>query len=455
MKGQTGIGPVAAAVLALVASACAPADPMPGPMLAEPSALATPSPDTELGKKIGASPELTVAGQKLNIERLRRFYARHGFAPVWTTRQGQANALVEAVSRAGDHGLAPELFHAHLLRSPAAPLAALPSLDRDLLLSDAFLAYADALARGALPVERRRNDETLTPGPIDIAAALDATIASPDPAAAIEGLAPTTPTYRLLRQALRDGRAGNPASGTADTARRQAILVNLERERWLPRRLPADRVWVNVTDQRLTMYRDDRPAFSSRVIIGQAERRNQTPELEVPIDAIWFNPPWTIPADIAEKAYLPKAKADPDYLAKNNIVVLPDGVLQQRVGPYSGLGSLLFDMNNRFDVYLHDTPSKELFRRDDRRISHGCIRVEDPRKLAALVMQLPLDDIDRRIATGVTVRTPVTKPVPVFVVYQTAFADSDGKLQFRADIYGRDAEIWRSIAPPRQVVAER
>jgi hypothetical protein len=76
------------------------------------------------------------------------------------------------------------------------------------------------------------------------------------------------------------------------------------------------------------------------------------------------------------------------------------------MGPYSGLGSLLFDMNNRFDVYLHDTPSKELFRRDDRRISHGCIRVEDPRKLAALVMQLPLEDIDQRIATGVTVRTP-------------------------------------------------
>ena len=447
MKGLTGIGPVAAVVLALAGAACAPAETMP----AESSALTAANADTELGKLIAAAPALTVQGQKLNIDHLRRFYARHGFAPVWTTRRWQADALIEAVFRAGDHGLAPELFHAHLLRAPAA----LPPLDRDVLLSDAFLAYADALARGALPVERRRDDETLTPGPIDIAAALDAAIASPDPAAAIEALAPTTPTYRLLRQALRDLRAGNPASGSADTARRQAILVNLERERWLPRRLPADRVWVNVTDQRLTMYRDDRPAFSSRVIIGQAETRNQTPELQVPIDAIWFNPPWTIPADIAEKSYLPKAKADPDYLARNNLVMLPDGVLQQRVGPYSGLGSLLFDMNNRFDVYLHDTPSKELFRRDDRRISHGCIRVEDPRKLAALVMQLPLEDIDRRIATGVTVRTPAPKPVPVFLVYQTAFADIDGKLQFRVDFYGRDAKIWQSLAPPRQAVAER
>jgi hypothetical protein len=263
MKGLAGIGPVVAAVMALAVTACAPAE----PMLAEPSALTAPNPNTELGR-LFAVPEVTLAGKKLNIDRLRRFYARHGFAPVWTTRQGEAKALMEAVFRADDHGLPPELFHAHLLRASAA----LPPLDRDLLLSDAFLAYADALARGALPVERRRNDETLTPGPIDIAAALDTAIASPNPAAAIEALAPTTPTYRLLRQALRDLRAGNPASGTTDAARRQAILVNLERERWLPRRLPADRVWVNVTDQRLTMYRDDRPALSTRVIIGQAEK---------------------------------------------------------------------------------------------------------------------------------------------------------------------------------------
>ena len=97
----------------------------------------------------------------------------------------------------------PRLFHADLLRSAAT----LPTLDRELVLSDAFLSYADALARGAMPVERRRDDEVLTPEPIDVAAVLDAAIASPDPAAVIEALAPTTPTYRLLRQALQDVRA--------------------------------------------------------------------------------------------------------------------------------------------------------------------------------------------------------------------------------------------------------
>jgi murein L,D-transpeptidase YcbB/YkuD len=399
---------------------------------------------TELGRRIGSGPEALVAGNRLNADRLRRFYARHDFAPVWTTRRDQADAVTEAIGRAGDHGLDPEMFRASLLRSSSA----LPPFDRDLLLTDAFLSYADALARGAVPVERRRDDQVLTPGPLDIAGALD----SPDPAAAIEALAPVTPTYRALRAALgelREGkpRGAKPTAAAAADARRQAIEVNLERERWLPRRLPADRIWVNAADQRLVMYRDDQPAFSTRVIVGMDDRPNQSPEFQVSIDAIWFNPPWNIPNDIATNEILPLIKSDPDYLTKHNMVMLPDGILQQRASPYSGLGVLMFDMNNKFDVYLHDTPGKDLFLRDNRRISHGCIRVENPRQLAALVMQQPLETIDRTIATGDTARTPVPKAVPVFVVYETAFADADGKLQFRPDIYGRDAEIWRSLAP--------
>ena len=109
---------------------------------------------------------------------------------------------------------------------------------------------------------------------------------------------------------------------------------------------------------------------------------------------------------------------------------------------------MLFDMNNRFDVYLHDTPSKTLFARDDRRISHGCIRVENSQKLAALLMQQPIDAIDQAIATGDTNRRNLPKPVPVFVVYQTAFVDIGGTLQFRPDVYNRDAEIWAHLQTP-------
>jgi L,D-transpeptidase YcbB len=406
---------------------------------------------TELGDLIAGAPELVLGGERLNLELLRRFYARHGFAPVWSTHQSQANSLTNAVLRAGDHGLAPERFHANLLGSPAT----LPPLQRELLLSDAFLSYADALARGVMPIERRRDDEALTPEPIDVAAALDSAIASPDPAAAIEALAPRTPTYRLLRAALQDFRAGIPASGMSARAPVREIVVNLERERWLPRRLPADRVWVNVADQRLVLYREDRPVFSTRVIVGREERHNQSPEFQATVTGIWFNPPWNVPKDIATGEILPKAAQDPNYLARHNMVMLPDGGVQQLAGPNSGLGRLMVEMNNRFEVYLHDTPSKDLFSRADRRISHGCIRVENPRELAALLMRQPIDRINQAIAMSSTTRSELPQPVPVFVVYETAFADADGSLQFRADVYGRDAEIGQHLTPERRPIAER
>jgi murein L,D-transpeptidase YcbB/YkuD len=407
--------------------------------------------NTEIGQLIDGAPRLVVAGQRLNAGLLRSFYARHGFEPIWTNRQAQADALVNAVLHAGDDGLSPELFHADLLRQRAS----LPPLDRDLVLSDAFLSYADALARGAMPIERRSDDEALTPEPIDVAAALDTAIDSPDPAAAIEALAPTTPTYQALRQALQRYRSEASAGDSAATNRLRQIEVNLERQRWLPRRLPADRVWVNAADARLVLYLADRPVFTTRVIVGEDDERNQSPEFRTIIDGILFNPPWNIPEDIARDEILPKTTHDPNYLTRHNMVMLPDGGLQQLPGPNSGLGLLKFEMDNRFGVYLHDTPSKNLFSREDRRISHGCIRVQNPRDLAALLMQQPIDTINQAIAAGSTTRVNLPAPVPVFVVYQTAFVDSDGTVQFRPDVYHRDAEVWAHLYPVQNEVAER
>lgn len=422
----------------------------------EPAAAVASAPDTpatlpgdrSLENQLNGTTGLTIAGDRLNVRLLRRFYARHGFAPVWTDRPAQASSLLNAVMHAGDQGLAPELFHANLLRSPGV----LPPLDRELLLSDAFLSYADALARGAVPVERREDDETLTPAPIDVAAALDAAIASPDPGAAIEALAPTTPTYRLLRQALQNLRADTPAGGKAPSARIREIEINLERQRWLPRPLPADRVWVNAADERAVLYLDGRPVFSTKVIVGRDEQDLQSPEFRATITGLFFNPPWIIPEDIAAKEILPKASRDPNYLAKHHIEVLPDGTLQQPLG----LGHLMLEMQNRFGVYLHDTDlKKSVFSRDDRRISHGCIRLEHPRELAALLMHEPIEAIDQGIETGRTYYKDLPQPVPVFIVYETAFADADGKLEFRPDIYGRDAEIWQYLHPTNRAVAER
>ncbi len=400
--------------------------------------------DTELSARIDSAPPLTVAGERLNVALLRRFYARHGFEPVWTTRQAQMHSLVDALLRAGDQGLDPELFHAFLLRHETA----LPPLDRDLLLSDAFLSYADALARGAVPVERRGDDEVLTPDPVDVAAALDAALDSPDPGASIEALAPSTPTYLALRQALRRERADVAAGHKGATNRLQTIEVGLERQRWLPRSLPADRAWVNVADQQLTLYLADRPVFTTRVAVGEDVRRSQTPEFRATIDASFFNPPWVVPKDIVTAEILPKIAHDPHYLAHNNMILLAGGEAEQLPGPTAGLGLLMFDMPNRFDVYLHDTPDRYIFNRDNRRISHGCIRVQNPRDFAALLLQQPISKVDQGIAIGGTTRHLLPSPMPVFVVYETAFLGSNGMVQFRPDFYHRDADIVRALVRP-------
>jgi L,D-transpeptidase YcbB len=485
---RTALARVTMALAATCALSACGSDPDPKPVIVPGLA---PGSTTALRNRIGGGRTLFIAGEELDVASLQRFYARHGFEPVWTTRTVQANSLVDAVLRAGDQGLDPELFHASLLRRRAE----LRPVDRDLVLSDAFLAYANALARGAVPLERRRDDEVLTPEPIDVAAVLDEAAGSSNPGAVIEALAPTTPTYLALREALKKYRAGTPvaenvaepsvtpvvynphgktalvrrnlaiplpplprgksrATGAAEQPspnRLRTIVVNLERQRWLPRPLPADRVVVNVAAEGLVLYRGDKPVFSTRVVVGEDVEQNQSPEFRATLDASFFNPPWVIPADIAKAEILPKLDREPDYLTQNRMVLLAGGEVEQLPGPDAGLGLIMFDMPNRFDVYLHDTPDRYIFNGDNRRLSHGCIRVQNPLQFAALLMRQPIGTIIQGVArglvTGNTTRNNLPVPVPVFVVYQTAVADTDGTLQFYPDFYSRDAEIFRKLQP--------
>ncbi len=387
--------------------------------------------------------------------------------PVWPTRQAQAQALVNAVLRAGEHGLDPDLFHAALLRN----LAALAPIERELVVSDGILAYADALARGAVPIENRLDDEDLTPEPVNLAATLDNAINGPDPAAVVEALAPNSLAYAALRRTLQAHRSGaargeatrpggnnsaarQPRPVSADAtgeARLRQIAVNLERQRWLPRTLPADRVWVNTATAELTLYRADQPAFATHVIVGQVDK--QTPEFRTTIDSLLYNPPWNVPRSIITNEIGPKLGQDPGYLARHHMVMRHNGGIEQL--PPSALGQLKFEMTDRFDVYLHDTPDKHLFTRANRRQSHGCIRVQNPRELGALLLQQPVAAINKGIAPGSTNRQMLPAPIPVFVVYQTAFLDSTGAVTFVPDAYQRDDEIWRHLQPVRQApVAE-
>jgi L,D-transpeptidase YcbB len=395
--------------------------------------------DSDIKNRLEGVGPLFVVGQRLHGALVRRFYAAHDWEPVWPSHPAQAAALLGAVLAAGQQGLDPGLFHAALLRNPAA----LSPLDRELVLSDAVLGYADALARGALPIEDRLDDEDLTPASVDIPAVVGKAIDSPDPAAVITALAPNSPAYQALRRAL----AAEPAApeDRRAAARRRTIEVNLERLRWLPRPLPPDRVWVNTANARLVLYRDNLPVLTTRVIVGEASK--QTPEFGATIDSVLFNPPWNIPPSIAAGEIMPKLSRDPDYLAEHYMVWRRNGALQQVAGPHSALGRLKFEMADRFDVYLHDTPERFLFARRDRRRSHGCVRVEAPSALAALLLDEPQAAINKEVALGTTHRRYLKTPMPVFIVYQTAVAKADGTIAFYPDVYDRDWEIWRRLHP--------
>jgi murein L,D-transpeptidase YcbB/YkuD len=172
------------------------------------------------------------------------------------------------------------------------------------------------------------------------------------------------------------------------------------------------------------------------------------------IDAIVLNPPWNIPQSIAEAEILPKEREHPGYLQEEEIRVIdrPDGGsrLQQMAGPKSALGQVKFEFDNRFGVYLHDTPVKAAFDRPTRTVSHGCVRLEKPRDLAAHLLQGQAgwspDSLAAAIDAGDTRRVALDRPMPVFLFYWTAYAGPDGRVIFYPDPYGWDQEVLQKAA---------
>ncbi len=255
-------------------------------------------------------------------------------------------------------------------------------------------------------------------------------------------------------------RFGLEPTGIVDTPTRLAlntsvderigqIVANMERWRWLPARLPADRIQVNIAAAVLTLFRDDAATMSMRAVTGKPG--DETPMLSSVVHSVVLNPPWNVPAGIAAKELMPKGRA---YLARNGFSVIPTGEggyrLQQKAGPQSALGRMKFDFDNPFAVYLHDTPARAAFERYGRLASHGCVRLERAEDLTRAVLDgdpvwTPAA-IDQALEAGQTVRAPLRRPVSVFLLYWTAYVAPDGQMNFRADPYGWDRELLKRIA---------
>ncbi|SCW74073.1 Murein L,D-transpeptidase YcbB/YkuD [Sphingobium faniae] len=226
-----------------------------------------------------------------------------------------------------------------------------------------------------------------------------------------------------------------------------AIMANMERWRWMPRSLPVNRVQVNIAAAVLTMFEGDQPVKSMRAVTGSPD--NQTPMLVSSIHSIVVNPPWNVPASIAKKELFPKGRAT---LIRQGykIVGTPGGGerIVQPAGPNSALGRLKFDFDNPFAVYLHDTPSRAKFQSYDRLASHGCIRLEKPVPLAEMMVTGDpklSGQIQSLIDEGKTQRVSLPQDVAVYLLYWTAFAGSDGVMNFRSDPYGWDKLLARKI----------
>jgi murein L,D-transpeptidase YcbB/YkuD len=238
------------------------------------------------------------------------------------------------------------------------------------------------------------------------------------------------------------GRATLAALNVSTATRVAQIAANMERLRWLPHTPEKSYVTVNVPNATLVVVGNGVELLSSRVIVGRPNDR--TPIFRAMITEVVANPPWVVPKTIARAEILPKLRKNPSYLVDHQMI-MANGQIRQLPGPTNALGFLKLNVSDRFAVYLHDTPSRTLFARNERFLSHGCIRVQQIVPLASYALTGDVtggaERLAAAIATGQTVRLTLKAPIPLYVNYFTAFLSADGSLQFRPDIYGRDARL--------------
>jgi len=251
--------------------------------------------------------------------------------------------------------------------------------------------------------------------------------------------------------------------------RKRQILLNMERCRWIPREFTGDYLIINIPEFRLHAYKNDTLKWSSNVIVGKSNPVNSTVIFNDSIEFVVFNPYWNIPKNILSKETLPAIQKDREYMQRNNLEVLDKDrqiiessvidwnncsehfpyTIRQRPGKNNSLGSVKFLFPNPYDIYIHDTPAKTLFGESSRAFSHGCIRLEDPARLAEFLLCSDNSWTRERIVSMMSedkeIFVKLKKKVPVYIVYFTSWVDQGRKLNFRDDVYGYDARLKKLL----------
>nr|WP_245766441.1 L,D-transpeptidase family protein [Sulfitobacter brevis] len=251
--------------------------------------------------------------------------------------------------------------------------------------------------------------------------------------------------------------------------RLQSVMVALERERWFNTDRGKRHILVNIPDFTAKVIDDGKITFQTRSVVGAASDDRPTPEFSDVMEFMVVNPSWYVPRSIVTKEYLPALQRNRNAVShilvtdRNGRTVNRGAVnfnsYSARTFPFSmrqppsntnALGLVKFMFPNKYNIYLHDTPSKSLFAKDVRAFSHGCVRLADPFDFAYVLLAKQTDDPEgtfkRALNSGQESRINLVDPVPVHLIYRTAVTNARGHTEYRADVYGRDARIWDALA---------
>lgn len=306
--------------------------------------------------------------------------------------------------------------------------------------------------------------------------AIGFTTTAQDPTQYDAPLAEAVAAYQRAAGLRDDGVAGpqtiqllNGDAPTGQGARQRAILVAMERLRWMGSAPLGDRyVWVNIPEYSTTIIENGHEVFRTRSVVGKDDEHMRTPEFSDMMSNVVVNPAWNVPRSITTREYLPKLQANRNAVSHLDLVngrgqvVSRDGIdfnqynarnfpfrLREKPNEDNALGIVKFIFPNQWNIYLHDTPSKHLFANTNRAYSHGCVRIGDPRDLARALLSKQTDDpagmFQRTLDSGRETWLTLRPAVPVHLVYFTAWPDQSGNIRLFGDIYGRDARVWQAL----------
>jgi murein L,D-transpeptidase YcbB/YkuD len=386
---------------------------------------------------------------------LRLFYQETGNRAVWIDLKGRptedAERALARLGRAADDGLtrgdyqATELTREGLALTQAPGLSAVDAAAFDVRLTENVLKFFRHLHLGRVNPRDLGFHLDHAVEPHDFPRLLQSALSDHTFDRVLDDLRPPFVQYRELARALKAYRAAEPA-------RVRQIEIALERLRWLPDMKRERVVIVNIPMFYLWGWEQDRPdgvpVIGMAAIIGRA-RVTKTPIFSAWMTSVVFNPSWNVPDSILRNEILPALARDPAYLQRNHMDMTSDGAttrVRQRPGPWNALGRIKFDLPNVHDVYLHDTPAPELFSKSRRDFSHGCVRVEDPVRLAEWALkgqsEWTRDRIFAAVDAGVTRTVGLVQQPRVLMFYMTAaFMPEEGAVRFADDIYGHDARL--------------